>query len=186
MAMESDHGMPYGQPHENSRIPRVEDFPPVVQREIQARNGQQPPHHEEDRGPLGLLKRLAQVGLGRQEKADAAPRQPKAAQRAPAAQRRQAAPQPQQPLQAVPGGHPLAAPHPQQPAYGAAPVLRQAAPASEYAPQQWQPASRPAQNDGLYRPRQGDLDPHGRAIPAAKSLEDGELEIPAFLRRQAN
>jgi cell division protein FtsZ len=38
-----------------TRIPRVEDFPPVVQRQIEAR--QQPAH--EDRGPIGLLRRLA-------------------------------------------------------------------------------------------------------------------------------
>jgi len=176
MAMENDHGMGYGHA-ENPRIPRVEDFPPQVQREMQVRAGQAPAHHEEDRGPLGLLKRLAQVGLGRQEKAEAQPRQQKAPQRAPAPEQRRQAPPP---LQAVPGGQPQPA------AYGAAPALRPAAPASEYAPQQWQPAARPAPADGLYRPRQGDLDPHGRPIPPAKSLEDGELEIPAFLRRQAN
>ena len=46
-----------------SRMPRVEDFPPVVQRQIEARQSPQ----EEDRGPLSLLRRLASVGLGRRE-----------------------------------------------------------------------------------------------------------------------
>jgi cell division protein FtsZ len=36
-----------------SRMPRVEDFPPVVQRQIEARQAR-----EEDRGPLSLLRRL--------------------------------------------------------------------------------------------------------------------------------
>jgi cell division protein FtsZ len=37
----------------------------------------------------------------------------------------------------------------------------------------------------MYRPRAGDLDPHGRPLPQQRMTED-ELEIPAFLRRQAN
>jgi cell division protein FtsZ len=36
-----------------------------------------------------------------------------------------------------------------------------------------------------YRPVQGSLDPHGRTAPP-RSVEDEQLEIPAFLRRQAN
>ena len=37
-----------------------------------------------------------------------------------------------------------------------------------------------------YRPAQGSLDPHGRAPAQHKSLDDEQLEIPAFLRRQTN
>ena len=48
-----------------SRMPRVEDFPAVAQRQIEAR--QVPGAPEEDRGPLSLLRRLASVGLGRRE-----------------------------------------------------------------------------------------------------------------------
>ena len=48
-----------------------------------------------------------------------------------------------------------------------------------------QPAPR-QQQDGLYKPRQGDLDPHGRAQPSTNRPQEDELEIPAFLRRQAN
>ena len=61
----------------NSRMPRVEDFPPVVQRQIEARQSPQ----EEDRGPLSLLRRLASVGLGRREEdpIGAGPRDPAAA-----------------------------------------------------------------------------------------------------------
>jgi cell division protein FtsZ len=37
-----------------------------------------------------------------------------------------------------------------------------------------------------YRPAQGGLDPHGRAPAQPKGLDDEQLEIPAFLRRQTN
>jgi len=60
------------------------------------------------------------------------------------------------------------------------PAIPAAAPPSaahaEYMRRPAQPASRPAQ---------GQLDPHGRAAPNRSSEED-HLEIPAFLRRQAN
>ncbi|MEP4420732.1 MAG: hypothetical protein ABJ354_04765, partial [Nitratireductor sp.] len=44
-----------------------------------------------------------------------------------------------------------------------------------------------SQDAQLYAPRQGQLDDHGRLTPAARAQqEDDQLEIPAFLRRQAN
>jgi cell division protein FtsZ len=46
-------------------------------------------------------------------------------------------------------------------------------------------AKRPAAPQG-YRPAQGQLDPHGRPAPAPRPADDDQLEIPAFLRRQAN
>jgi cell division protein FtsZ len=46
-------------------------------------------------------------------------------------------------------------------------------------------AKRPAPPQG-YRPTQGQLDPQGRVTPPQRSSEDDQLEIPAFLRRQAN
>jgi cell division protein FtsZ len=39
---------------------------------------------------------------------------------------------------------------------------------------------------GHQRPSQGTLDPHGRPVAQQRSLEDEQLEIPAFLRRQTN
>jgi len=137
------------QPEAPARIPRVEDFPPQLQRQIEAR--QQPrQHHHEDRGPLSLLKRLANVGLGRREE------EPDHGERQPAQVARPAQRQPQQ--------------QPQQ---------RQVPPQ----PRAAQPQPRPAK--GMYQPPQGDLDPHGRPVPTNRAPED-ELEIPAFLRRQAN
>ncbi|WP_457104929.1 cell division protein FtsZ [Methylobacterium sp. P5_C11] len=37
-----------------------------------------------------------------------------------------------------------------------------------------------------YRPAQGGLDPQGRIAPQSRMMDDDQLEIPAFLRRQAN
>jgi cell division protein FtsZ len=67
------------------------------------------------------------------------------------------------------------APRPQAPA--APPSAVHAEYAKRPPPQQV-----PAQG---YRPAQGNLDPHGRAAPA-RTIDDDQLEIPAFLRRQAN
>jgi cell division protein FtsZ len=50
---------------EAKRMPRVEDFPPVVKAEIDHRS-QQAAGHQEERGPMGLLKRLTS-SLGRRE-----------------------------------------------------------------------------------------------------------------------
>jgi cell division protein FtsZ len=137
-------------PQAPARIPRVEDFPPVVQRQIEARQSPQRPAHE-DRGPMSLLRRLASVGLGRREEgpADHSDRQPAQVQR-PAAR-------PAQPQQRQIPPQPRAA----------------------------QPQSRAAAKDGMYRPAEGNLDPHGRPQPAQRPQED-ELKMPAVLRRQAN
>jgi cell division protein FtsZ len=116
------------------RMPKVEDFPPVVRAEVEARRN---PAEPENNGPMGLLKRLT-TGLTRREEEPAklqpaAPREPKLRQPAPEARR-------------------IAAQDPQ-----------------------------------LYAPRRGQLDEHGRLSPQPRATqEDDQLEIPAFLRRQAN
>ncbi len=119
--------------HAQPRMPRVEDFPPVVRaEEVKARAAE----HEE-RGPMGLLKRLTN-GLTRRDEEPARlepaqPREPKLRQPAPEARRLN------------------------------------------------------SQDPQLYAPRRGQLDDHGRAAPQARTThEDDQLEIPAFLRRQAN
>ncbi|OQM77357.1 cell division protein FtsZ [Manganibacter manganicus] len=116
------------------RMPRVEDFPPVVRAEVEAKTH---PIDHEDRGPMGLLKRLTN-GLTRREEEPAR----------------------------------------LQPAQPREPKLRQAAPETRRL------ASQDAQ---LYAPRRGQLDDHGRlAVPTQRAHEEDQLEIPAFLRRQAN
>ncbi|MBZ9670398.1 cell division protein FtsZ [Mesorhizobium sp. B2-1-8] len=116
------------------RMPRVEDFPPVVKAEVDAKS--RPADHENS-GPMGLLKRLTN-GLTRREEEPAR----------------------------------------LQPAQPREPKLRQAAPEVRRL------ASQDAQ---LYAPRRGQLDDQGRLTPQTRATQDDDqLEIPAFLRRQAN
>ncbi|MGQ3280879.1 MAG: cell division protein FtsZ, partial [Shinella sp.] len=61
------------------RMPKIEDFPPVVKAEIDHRSAPQPVAHQEERGPMGLLKRLTS-SLGRHEEAPAAQEAAPAAQ----------------------------------------------------------------------------------------------------------
>ncbi|WP_339759878.1 cell division protein FtsZ [uncultured Hoeflea sp.] len=111
-----------------TRMPRVEDFPPVVKAEMEHRAA--PQGHADERGPMGLLKRISST-LGRREEEEAS----------------------------------------------------HAAPASP-APQARRPLSPEA---SVYAPRRGQLDDQGRATPqqARSNHEDEQLDIPAFLRRQA-
>jgi cell division protein FtsZ len=116
------------------RMPRVEDFPPVVRAEMEAKSH---PADHEDRGPMGLLKRLTN-GLTRREEEPAR----------------------------------------LQPAQPREPKLRQASP---------EVRRLGGQDAQLYAPRRGQLDDHGRlAVPTQRAHEEDQLEIPAFLRRQAN
>ncbi|TKT80143.1 cell division protein FtsZ [Aquamicrobium sp. LC103] len=115
------------------RMPRVEDFPPVVKAEMAG----VPEHDHEERGPMGLLKRLTQ-GLSRREEEPAR----------------------------------------LQPAQPREPKLRQP---------QMEPRRAPSPESQLYAPRRGQLDDHGRmSVQPRVAQEDDQLEIPAFLRRQAN
>jgi cell division protein FtsZ len=152
------------------RMPRIEDFPPIAQRQMEAQHGGQP--HEEDRGPMSLLRRLANVGLGRREE-EAPPRQA-APQQRPVQQQ----PPAQRPKLAVPPPPPQRQPQQQ--------VAAPPPPASDYAKRPPQPRPAPGQQDSMYRPRQAELDKHGRPLPRDARQIDDELEIPAFLRRQAN
>ena len=129
-----------------ARMPRVDEFPPIAQRQM----AQPEEHHDEERRPMSLLKRLAH-GLSRRDEheADAAAQREPSFDRAPM-QRESAAYQP--------AGH------------------------DEFAKR---PAPRmPA--EPVHRPAAGNLDPMGRAQPQQRLSEEDQLEIPAFLRRQAN
>ena len=118
------------------RMPRVEDFPPVVKAEMQAARAPEATMKTEDRwacssaSPIGLSSRREEEPARLQP---AQPREPK---------------------------------------------LRQPAPDTRRL------ASQDAQ---VYAPRRGQLDEHGRLTPQPRAAqEDDQLEIPAFLRRQAN
>ncbi|WP_299474686.1 cell division protein FtsZ [uncultured Roseibium sp.] len=140
------------------RMPRVEDFPPIAQREILSQQSPAQPqpaaqkpapaavpaasfeaeenYSDEDRRPMGLLRRLAN-GLGRREDEEEQEVEAPVARRAPQLQ-------------------PAPAPR--------APQTRASSPGAT-----------------------GNLDDTGRAAPKPVSAADDEqLEIPAFLRRQAN
>ncbi len=116
---------------EQVRMPRVEDFPPMVKAEVEQR-AQQPVHHvSEERGPMGLLKRITN-SLGRRDDEENVASDMTAAPAAASQQRRTLSPE-----------------------------------------------------ASLYAPRRGNLDDHGRSVPASSHHEDDQLEIPAFLRRQS-
>jgi cell division protein FtsZ len=138
-----------------ARMPRIDELPLPAQNELRVARGEAPPAEHPEKRRMGLLQRLASVGLGRREEAP----EPQAA--APRPQMR-----PFQPLGRGPEQRPLpprqAAPRPEQ--------SRPADPVSEY-------AKRP--------PHQG-LDPLGRQAPVHNSPEEDQLDIPAFLRRQAH
>ncbi len=169
------------QPEAPPRMPRAQDFPPVGQRELQAHGRQ--PQPEEGAGPMGLLRKLAQ-GLSRREEPPVVT--PSRQQPPPLARQGQ---QPQRPAQRPPqqaGQQPQQRPAMQQRPAQQAPQ-RPAAPQGDYGKRpQAQPQQRPVQDAAPYRPRQGDLDQHGRPLPRETRMEDDQLEIPAFLRRQAN
>ncbi|MFN3548614.1 MAG: cell division protein FtsZ [Mesorhizobium sp.] len=123
------------------RMPRVEDFPPLVKAEMEAHQNARAAVAEpvEDRGPMGgLLKRLT-AGLSSRREEEVVRQKP-------------AAPREPQFVQPQAESRRLAGPDAQ-----------------------------------LYAPRRGQLDDHGRLVPAQRAVsEDDQLEIPAFLRRQAN
>jgi cell division protein FtsZ len=129
-------------PSTQQRMPRVDEFPPIAQRQMAAPEE----HADDERRPMSLLKRLAH-GLGRREEAEEAP---------------QAAPVAREPSFREPAQH--RAPTHEDYAKRAAP--------------------RTAPEVG-HRPAAGSLDPMGRQ-PAQRVADDDQLEIPAFLRRQAN
>ncbi|MEO0544537.1 MAG: cell division protein FtsZ [Pseudomonadota bacterium] len=116
-----------------ARMPRVEDFPPMVQAELAAQDRTPSPDlpQEDERGPLGLLKRLA-TGFSKAEDTEAARTATQAQVAATAQPRREL-----------------------------------------------------SQEASLYAPRRGQLDAQGRITPSSAEQEEDQMEIPAFLRRQA-
>jgi cell division protein FtsZ len=123
-----------------ARMPRIEDLPMPAQRQIRAQRGELDDSHHPEKQRVGLLQRLASVGLGRREEPE------------------------HEPESAQPSFRPMP-PLPERPA-----PRQQEKPVSDFAPR---------------RAPQG-LDQHGRQAPVQNPAEDDQLDIPAFLRRQAN
>jgi cell division protein FtsZ len=137
------------------RMPRIDELPMPAQNQIRARQADAAEAAAPQKPRVGLLQRLASVGLGRREEEEAAIR-PAAR---PVAAERVAPPMPKaQPMPPLPRA-----------------AESRAEPVSEY-------AKRPV----AARPAPQGLDQHGRAAPVNNSLEEDQLEIPAFLRRQAH
>jgi cell division protein FtsZ len=141
------------------RMPRIDELPVPAQNEIRARRGEMPEDHHPEKQRMSLLQRLASVGLGRREADEPAPRAP--------------------------------APMPERPAAARPPMPRPADPRHErheprHEPRHEQPVSEYAKQ----RPAPSGLDQHGRQAPMQapvhNSGEEDQLDIPAFLRRQAN
>ncbi|MEC9343380.1 MAG: cell division protein FtsZ [Pseudomonadota bacterium] len=144
------------------RMPDIEDFPPMVRAEIESRAAPAEPAAEQ-RGPMGLLKKLT-TGLGAREPEASAPRPAQAPARpAPQQTPQRVAAQPRHATPEQHGGHPER--------QHAAPPMQQGGRA----------------DDNPFAPRRASLDANGRISPTARPMEeDDQLEIPAFLRRQSN
>jgi cell division protein FtsZ len=143
-------------PNRGPRMPRIDELPLPAQNQIRAKRGELTEEHPEKRR-MSLLQRIAAVGLGRREEEPEAPRDIQ--REAPRDSRPQMRPAPSPPerVQMRPA---------QRPQEHAGPE-----PVSEYA----------------RRPAPQGLDMHGRpALVQQHHAEDDQLDIPAFLRRQAN
>jgi cell division protein FtsZ len=138
------------------RMPRIDELPLPGQNELRAKRGEPMEAENPEKRRGGLLRRLAAVGLGRRESEE---------QQAPPANVRPVRPMPR------PADRPvMPAPPPPRPAAARPPEPRGPEPVSEYAKR---------------APHHG-LDPLGRKAPVHNAGDDDQLDIPAFLRRQAN
>jgi cell division protein FtsZ len=150
-------------PNRPRRMPGIEELPRPAQAELRAKRGEEQ-EPEPAKQKVGLLRRLAAVGLGRREDEE----EPEKAPAPPAAARPVRPPMPMPPRPAERGAAPPAPPQPRPTM--PAPPQRGPDPVSEYA----------------RRPAHQGLDPHGRQAPVHNSVDEDQLDIPAFLRRQAN
>ncbi len=150
--------MPHGAVR-NTLIPAVEEFPPTVMAELTRRTNSAATE-EETGGAKGLLRRL-KSGFGGREESFAGLDMANAAAMAP-----------QEPVPDL--GDPVVPPMaaPPQRLEQVMPETAQIAPARE--------------DNNPYAPKRTGLDLHGRIATTEKSAnEEDQLDIPAFLRRQA-
>jgi cell division protein FtsZ len=142
------------------RMPRIDEFPLPGQNELRAKRGEGVEQEPPEKRRVGLLRRLAAVGLGRRDPAEPEKMPSNVRPVRPAPRPADRAPPP--PLDRAPPPPPRPVARPPEP--------RGPEPVSEYA----------------RRPAHQGLDPHGRPAPVHNNVEDDQLDIPAFLRRQAN
>jgi cell division protein FtsZ len=127
------------------RMPEIDELPRPAQAELRAKRGEQGQGEHPEKRKVGLLRRLAAVGLGRRDDDD------------------QSAGPSLNVRPVRPGSTSPRAPMP-------AASSRVPEPVSEYAKRS---PPQPA-------------DPLGRQVPVNNSADEDQLDIPAFLRRQAN
>jgi cell division protein FtsZ len=159
-------------------MPAIDELPRPAQAELRARRGEEDPDHPEKR-KVSLLRRLAAVGLGRrddQEEPEKMPANVRPVRPAPAAG---PAPRPAERPMERPMERPLERPLER-------PVDRQAPPPRPAMPAPAMPRGPEPVSEYAKRPAHQGLDPLGRQAPVHNSLEEDQLDIPAFLRRQAN
>ncbi len=158
---------PERMPTRGMRMPRLDELPVPAQNEIRARRGELPEEHPEKRR-TSLLQRLAAVGLGRREQEQ---------EEEPVPSPRAAPSMPLPPVERLPGR-----PAPRQESRQES--RQELRPESR---QELRPESRqePVSEYAKRAAPQG-LDQHGRQAPVHNRSEEDQLDIPAFLRRQAN
>ena len=144
------------------RMPGIDELPRPAQAELRAKLGEGEVDHPEKR-KVSLLRRLAAVGLGRRDEQEEAGKMP-------------ASVRPVRPPAPRPHDRPL-----DRPLDRAPPAPRPAMPAPPMPPRAAEPVS-----DYAKRPQQPGPDPLPRQAPMHKAVEEDQLDIPAFLRRQAN
>ncbi|WP_069094318.1 cell division protein FtsZ [Methyloligella halotolerans] len=159
---------PASGPRNLRRMPNVEEFPIVAQKELKARSGEQPQQGlDAHKRKVGFLERLAGVGrglAGSEDEDTGEKREPDFGANEPRPRASQPeAHQGQRPQGERPQGDRAQGERPQ----GAAPVAPM--------PKREEPAPRPQSRPAA----------ENRPEPESDDSDD-ELEIPAFLRRQAN
>jgi cell division protein FtsZ len=136
-------------------MPRIDELPMPAQNQIRARQAETTDPSQQQKPRVGLLQRLASVGLGRREEDEVDTR---------------------------PAPRPVAAERVAPPM----PKAQQMPPMPRAAESRTEPVSEYAKRPVAARPAPQGLDQHGRPAPVNNALEDDQLEIPAFLRRQAH
>jgi len=148
------------------RMPGIDELPRPAQAELRAKRGESEIDNPEKR-KVSLLRRLAAVGLGRRDEFEEAEKMPPNVRpvRPPAASRPMDRPMERPAAAPPPPPRPAMAPPmpPMMPRGGAEPI-------SEYAKRSSHPG----------------LDSLARPAPVQAPVEEDQLDIPAFLRRQAN
>jgi cell division protein FtsZ len=147
------------------RMPGIDELPRPAQAELRAKRGEGEVDHPEKR-KVSLLRRLAAVGLGRRDEQEEGEKMPPHVR-------------PVRPPMPAPASRPVDRPI-DRPIDRAAPPPRPAMPSAAM-PRSTEPVSEYAK-----RPPHPGFDPLARPAPMPKPAEEDQLDIPAFLRRQAN